>query len=714
MRTKSESYAYNQISLFASTLAIVIAVLFYLARFGFTERYITPLLGFTGVSLIVLLSPVFIQKPLKLGMVGSLFVNDTILPLYVLFCFCILGLFIGYHPVTVSVVVLAIGLILYTISAFQFLKETPFYISIISILMTLAFGVYAGATYWSLIADPLYIENMSIGKSHVDSFFHSAIAQMVKTHGIPSTGIDLTPMIKYHFGSHYLIGKLSAFLSCGVIDFYNFGFLIIFFPLVVRTLLSFILIFRKYILSLNKSNLDFIFWFLLFTPFIGFMAINGYSIARKAGIGGQAIVWSESYAVSFIYAFILFSSCVFFREIYKNKLHNRWTVLGSVALFFAALLMLTSVTKISTGFLLFSCFGYLYLRLQLYKQWRFTLSFIFISLCFIGMYMLTNDTDDEEGGAFYLFHLIREIIAVPWYIHLIVFYSLSITFCFVLIYAESISNSKKLRDAFWDYRTLTGEILLVIAIVGFIPGAVLKFFGGNAIYFAEVQYWIAASFILCYLSSCTDKIKSLYRERSLRSWIIAGVLGLTGLYIGYKMQRNLGEYCRWVVDRNLKDRVAMLGSLPSGYAPRLELINSFKKGTSDSLLTVLGVDVEKKVSTIEQYNFLRKLRSLDTLPLTEKRKHLLYVKNLYNSPLAECYKIHFIFPAFTGIALYKGVPVCSEAVGYGIETYRKNQKQDNCYEKATGCDYLLEAGFSDFIEIDAQKLTLEDTRRAIR
>lgn len=57
---------------------------------------------------------------------------------------------------------------------------------------------------------PVFLERVAItGTGNQDTLFHSAIAQMLSVYGIPSTGLDGTPWLHYHWASHWLYGGLA-------------------------------------------------------------------------------------------------------------------------------------------------------------------------------------------------------------------------------------------------------------------------------------------------------------------------------------------------------------------------------------------------------------------------------------------------------------------------------------------------------------------------
>jgi hypothetical protein len=712
MTTHTRSYIYHQISLFSATLALILPCIFYMLRFGLSERYIQSLLSFTGLSLVLILSPLIVRKEYSEGYKKLLF-NDTMIPLHFLFVFSVLGKLFDFNSKTLGAILIITGGILYLFTLHNYVKRSNLLKIVISILAVTIFGIYLSGVYWSLIADPLFIENMTYGKFHSDMLYHSSIAQMVKTHGVPSTGLDLFPIVKYHFGSHFLIGCLSGLLNVSVIEFYNFGYAIIFLPLLLRTMLSFIVTFQYDYLKRSEVKLDFLFWFTLFAPFLGFMILHENTVGLNSGIGYQIIVWGESYCISFIYTFILFSTFVTFNEVYKNHNLSKVSLLVTLFIVFPILVFLTGLTKISTLLLVTSCCCYLFVRLKLYKKWYFTVSVLLILAVFGVTFYLANDPLDGEGG-FYWFQFINEIIKAPWYVFLPVHYSLTILFCIVSVLYEELYPLNKLRSAILLRKTIILEVLLVIAFVGFIPGEVLKFYGFNSIYFSEFQYWIAASFILCYLYPLRDKALGFFI--GTRRFLLIPI-SIIGLYIGHNMFKNILQ-SQWIIRRNLSDR-CFIAKLPP---PETEPVKNIKIKLLKELLTrrffvvadsvnaTLGVNINSDLMSSEKYLFLQKLLSYDARSVSEKRKMLIRIDSItQNNPAIGCFNSPYFFPAITGAAMYGSFSIGRSYNLYDFETYKRNKKSTTCPSDVTACDALNKMGFKYFVTIDLEKLSLKET-----
>src|SRR6185503_19421922 len=60
---------------------------------------------------------------------------------------------------------------------------------------------------------------------------------------------------------------------------------------------------------------------------------------------------------------------------------------------------------------------------------------------------------------------------------------------------ENIRDFAALKTAARSGRIIDVEVLLVIAVLGFLPGEIISIHGGSAVYFSDVQRWLVLAFI---------------------------------------------------------------------------------------------------------------------------------------------------------------------------------------------------------------------------
>jgi hypothetical protein len=122
----------------------------------------------------------------------------------------------------------------------------------------------------TLFPIPLEVAATGAGPINLDFWYHSALTQMLKTYGVPSTGFDGTPWIYYHYGTHWMIAQLSKLLALPVIQLYAAGYSILFVPWYFQAYLVFALTVRRLVFGKPEGNAlpGFLFWTVLLCVFI--------------------------------------------------------------------------------------------------------------------------------------------------------------------------------------------------------------------------------------------------------------------------------------------------------------------------------------------------------------------------------------------------------------------------------------------------------------
>jgi hypothetical protein len=115
------------------------------------------------------------------------------------------------------------------------------------------------------------------------------------------------------------------------------------------------------------------------------------------------------------------------------------------------------------------------------------------------------------------------------------------------------------------------------------------------------------------------------------------------------------------------------------------------------------------------YHFMQELTKLDTIPLEEKRRTLIYVdyRQLKIHFNVLCYEIPFLVPALSGIAMIDGMPFDCVAGGFGFEYYSTKHTHpgmDKVYTQKQLCTMVKEKGFSNLIIYNPLKRVFEKVR----
>lgn len=85
----------------------------------------------------------------------------------------------------------------------------------------------------------LFTEFATIGGGVLDTYFHAAISESIHQLGVPSTSIDGSPYLQYHWFSHWLLGGLARGVGVNSFVFYHLFYPAIFVPLGLKMLYHF-------------------------------------------------------------------------------------------------------------------------------------------------------------------------------------------------------------------------------------------------------------------------------------------------------------------------------------------------------------------------------------------------------------------------------------------------------------------------------------------
>jgi hypothetical protein len=113
--------------------------------------------------------------------------------------------------------------VLCIIAAPFLLRRIPVREVLVIMVVSVAFGFCAALDSWSGkndVGHPLFDEELALGRNDNDIYFHAAMASMIQTHGIPSTGLHGVPYMAGHFGGQVMAAELCNLTGVHPIDFY--------------------------------------------------------------------------------------------------------------------------------------------------------------------------------------------------------------------------------------------------------------------------------------------------------------------------------------------------------------------------------------------------------------------------------------------------------------------------------------------------------------
>ncbi len=713
---------YIEISIFSSIIAITLAYFFYQALLGLSGNALTGIIKTLGFSLLLLNLPynisIFYKYKSREARVPW-YQCQSLTTILMLFLITLVGFVIQDNNYYLNYILSIAGYIFFLLTLWRYI-----YVNIISrktIRNTLFVSAFFAFSFWvtaivgsSNHTGPFYIKKIYLGLAGIDPIFHASISHMIQTYGIPSTGIDGLPYIHYHWGSHWIFAQLSKLIQINPFHFYMLCYPIIFVSLFFYSILLFIVKLRNFyhIPEDSEQTLFKCHTFIIFAAaFISFLPIR---ISRAMSVGVDSSLISQSYLVSVTICFLFLCVIISFWKNFNVTKQINKIDLALLYIIIPFLIAFIGLSKISIIVLIFSVAAYLLFRLGLYKHNHFILSYMLSILIFwivlfftgpkvyhrlpililifsaaaylfisLGLYkhkhflsyilaililLIVFYFTMLKGGhriSLTPFHFINTYIADPWKpFYSAFFYFWSFLFVYLTMQMNGISNGNLFKHAFLNKTTIGIEIIIIISIIGFLPGALIPIPGGSAYYFSSFQIWVSLCFLIALLAQY-----SLTLKPGTIVLILFLIPFIYTIYHNGKVQ--FREY-------------------------RLQA-NTLKNQS---------VDITSK-----EYQILNILENLNKLPLSQKRNSLLFIpqNNLaywnlsHGDTTYRCKYVPFIAPALSGISMIDGLPTVNcNAKYYGYDDYiiRAKEQTDIDRSKNSLCSKALEKGFNNIIRID--------------
>jgi hypothetical protein len=699
----------TNIALFSSIVAAVFAGFYWLGRLGFDNNSVLFYLKILSISYFLLFLPVTVRKAANsfgVSFTETWYNSDAAVSLFGLILVTAAGFIIPSFSLIALLPFIILGCLFFIINLIDFFLQYNQKSNVIFGILAVTFSIILIFIFCSYqgTSPPLLFEDFVREHSPSDGLFHYAICQMIKTYGIPSTGLDGVPYIPYHYGSHFIFVQISKLMGLHVFLFYQFCFTTIVIPFFLNSILSFSVDLKRYFGNFKESwdvRTDYKFWALFALPFVGFLPIRALNrLATK-----PSLILSESYTLGMAILFIVGAILLYFFKRFNIKDKKfRIDNFIFVVLVLPLLLGVIGVIKQPLLFLLAAVLAYLFLRLGLYKNKMLLFSSLPIIIASFIAYELVAF---KYPGALKLVlfdHITRFVVADKrnsiffWIVlppaFFIFHFFWSWLYAGLRLCQEKIAGFIDIKSAFRERKVIDVEILLLLCAVGVLPGILFKVRGGVTGYFSDVQRWIALSFLLASFSNFSlPVIKSPFKR--LKAVVLFSVLAVAvGSFLS-----NIFIFGKITVERYITVR-GFLSNLPGAGDNQLNgPVNKFLYGP------------QRLLDGNEKYKMYRVLLELDKIPLSEKRKTLLFIprsNKLYWDRLHPR-SIPMVAPALTGIAMIDGLPGQSTAAEkefpghmWGLYRYKANTIDPSSIDASPEKVYsrVLEKGFSKLIIIE--------------
>jgi hypothetical protein len=643
------------ISLFCSIFSIGSACLFLLLRAGFDTDYFT-VIKTLGLSLVLLILPLFAQEKISIKLYSKWYLDYSFGLFTILSIVCVLG----FLSTRLNLVILSfVGLLGYVLFVWLLIRgygSLGLMRTVALSVFTIFLSVFVVSIIFSQHIKPLFFEDILAGSNvwRLDTLYHVSIGQMFNTYGILTSGLDGIPYVHYHYGVHVLYVGIANFLNISIIDAFLLLPPIIITPIFFFTFFCLILKTRDWFSIPTSFNYQF--GLVLLMAFVGYFRNTFFESSgdfpEYAGMlmGSPILFISDSYTVSLIFLFTLLNVTLnYFQDERANKLTSTgrriflWVI-------FPLLFFCLGFTKISSLYIAFSIFCFLYVRTGLYKRREFGVSLLIMLGLFILTFLLIRDQKHGDGGIdfFYHFRETKQNILIFVAFHFAWFWVL------VILFVANRLNSKKFSEI--DLKRLPIEITLVAILASLGPAVLIKVEGGQLFYFTEIASWLSVAIIIAYLPWFKLSNLKFFEASPFFRKSFALIVSIYLLNVFYK---NSARYRDQMLHVNYTTRYNLLAGPVDLTQPDKFQIGTWFAFEAEPLSAILRPLSSKYFDSFRvapSKKFLHKLIALNSVPMSEKRKSLVYMNfdSLGFYLPIKCYERPFLVPALAGMAAIHG------------------------------------------------------------
>lgn len=642
---------------FSLWMSIFIVLSINLYQIGF-ETPIGLLLRSVGMLAIIIYLPIyFFAKP------HYWWQNHSFGSFVVLVLLSGLGYLCRFLPFlsNISYLLAGIGMILWFKAIFNDLKNFSWKKNIAGVLLGALLGTYLLAYFYSRSAHSALYEEViaffgSPNEVLLDSIYHSAVAKMIQTYQVLTTGVEGVVPMNYNVVSHWIFAQLSLLLETDILRFYHLVNPVIVFPFFMYAFLSLVSqvythlsekVFHKSTPKLFSIS-SWIVFLCLFFP------IPDSIYAR--GLLGLHFVQSLTYPLALTFLWCFGSLCLSYFQKPNHRVLFLWLI-------FPCSVFIIGYTHVAMGVAILAATGYLFLRFKLFLSptyWAWI--FLQAGILFV-TYWLTAETNfagqsNSHEGSFQWFFFFRQEGFVWWDFLVGLYLPLAII---------SVLYWQKFRlKGLIDNKMIFLEIIWAVALGGLAPNIILALYGSTGMYFMSTQRLLAGLLLLAYIPFLEDFW--LFWTKKYAQYIGAALI-LGFVLVFYMSYRNTLNNS-W--SDNLKARKHIMQIEDFNWKANHFIEKAFSDD-KDWLKAkkLFSKDIQKKVAQNDYIKFIHAIQSLDKLPISEKSQSLLYIPfhkirlRHFDSTIV-CAQTPMHLTALSGLALVGGLPKPSCGVGaYG-------------------------------------------------
>lgn len=309
------------IAALGTVTAATIATLYYLSRWGF-DNPARPILATLGLSLFVSATPFVVWRLVTRSHYAEpepWWRTHPALALAAIGITALAGMLVpatGWNAaVVLGVAGFASGLVALVIWMRHGGKGT----NLLFLMGTIVFATWACGVAWSTrYKTPVFWETLAYKANvHHDPLYYVSMANNMRTHAVPSTGLDGVPYTPYHYGSAWLNSQWAYLADSDVLAFYSLGPSVIVIPLFFSAILLLAVEVRKAWRSSvtdreRPLRSDYAAWLFLLAATIGVIPSSGLD---AMGIWNLHAMISESYVIGIpVFLLVMATAVAYWRR----------------------------------------------------------------------------------------------------------------------------------------------------------------------------------------------------------------------------------------------------------------------------------------------------------------------------------------------------------------------------------------------------------------
>lgn len=704
------------IAVFGAVSASVIAALYYLARSGF-DNPARPVVLTLGLSLFITAAPFVTWRMLTRGHYNepeSWWRSQASLTLAALAISAVAGMLVPATGLNPGLVTAVIGYAAALVAIVTWMRRGPQWVNLLFLASSGVFASWACGVAWSSRHKmPLFWETLAYRANvHHDPLYYVSMANGMRSYGVPSTGVDGVPYTHYHYGSAWLNSQWAYLAGTDVLTFYNLGPSVIAIPLFFSAVMLLAVEARRtWTAALPPPGMerplktDYAAWLFFLAVTIGLIPSMGlYAL----GIWNSHALISESYVIGVpVFMLSMGTAIAYWRR--KRSSLRAGDVVFLLA-FAPLMLAVTGFLKVSLMLLLLVTGLGLLLLGRLYRdRWIAASAILGLATCAL-TYKLVFVPENQYQGLVPFAYIRFEGVSTAWWPYFILAHLFwSWVYIYLRLSEEKLADVGAIRHAAVEGRITDVIVVAILAIAGLLPGVLTDIHGGSAVYFSDVQRWLALALLMAsawrWLAQLRERSQSPVPVRNRIGGVRLSRLWLAALAvpIGITMILNAMRAPATALRANVALRRALYAE--AGVAAPVAL-----RSLADSRVLAAGL------SRSTNYSIIAALRDLDRTPPSLKRRTLLFIPQSYgrfwriwSEEPERCSFVPMIAPATSGLALLDGMPAvdCDLTTQYGMIRYRRRTTPQLPADEmpVALCAKALAKGFSRVVVLDGSEFS---------